>query len=537
MSRPVDKVYRLQGVLKATTAISVAHGDDRITDDIVCIRDGMGRLVIPGTALAGVLRHRLGQNAIWGDKHDPNSPDPPRPSDPLTGSAVWVEDCVARPAGHTAPRVERRDGVRIDRHTGAAATGALYSREVVPAGTTFSVAITVEEAAKGAPGREPGKDVFRAIAAQLADGVRVGGATSRGLGRLTLVTEGKARAKATCEKVGTRAGMLRRLTGEVGDPVDLAGDTAVDDRITIEIPWRPRGPLLVKVAANGLVDAVPLTTRDPGGGHHFVIPGSSVKGVLRARAERILRTLGDTRAQEPSAAPGNSQHLSLVEALFGTAALGGGRRSGWGGVLTVDDRQTQTAPKWDAVLSATGVEVLGGGDTAQQRRRAIVAARKAARTAEVEIIDHVAIDRWTGGSDDGKLFSLVAPLHDGPQWSPMRMEVDIKALLERVDPRAAFALLALLIRDLAEGDLPLGHGTTRGYGEITGSLGEAAIRIGRDVPAELGLSDLDGRAVAVLFAAPDLSTAVGQAVAAVQEAWADHVASLSTPSNEETSVG
>jgi hypothetical protein len=76
----------------------------------------------------------------------------------------------------------------------------------------------------------------------------------------------------------------------------------------------------------------------------------------------------------------------------------------------------------------------------------------------------VAIDRFTGGAADAKKFDT-RPLLPGAvarvQW--------------RIDRPEAWmwGLLYLLLRDLAEGDLRLGHATHRGYGKVTAQLTQA----------------------------------------------------------------
>ena len=97
MARQIERLYRLTGTLRADTALSIAHGDEGIIDDLVCIRDGRGRLVIPGSALAGVLRHRLGSNSLWGDDHDPGSAEPCHGYVP--GPCLWKHTGLGLVAG------------------------------------------------------------------------------------------------------------------------------------------------------------------------------------------------------------------------------------------------------------------------------------------------------------------------------------------------------------------------------------------------------------------------------------------------------
>jgi len=138
------------------------------------------------------------------------------------------------------------------------------------------------------------------------------------------------------------------------------------------------------------------------------------------------------------------------------------------------------------------------------------------------LLDHVSLDRWSGGSDDGRLFSLIAPLApagggQGVQWNPIRMELDSRRLPQKAetvgDPRVpsfetALALLALVLRDFADGELPLGHGTTRGYGEISGKVEDMKV----------ASAESSFKSIGQLLASPEGNSA--EFVSKVQTAWA-----------------
>lgn len=500
MARQIERLYRLTGTLRADTALSVAHGDEGITDDIVCIRDGRGRLVIPGSALAGVLRHRLGSNSLWGDDHDPGSPEPWRSDDSIWGSQVWVEDspCVDESGDNRPAPVARRDGVGIDRHTGAAATGVLYTREVVPAGSRFDLAITIEQPL----GRDGAEELLDEIVTVLHEGVQVGGATTRGLGYVVLEPEGRM---TTVGKVGSRQGMLAVLRGGPMLPYTPRVRTAPARRVTVTVPWRPTGPLLVKVAANGLADAMPLTTTSPSQNNvRFVIPGSSIKGALRSHAERILRTLH----------PGWDRDRALEPALVLFGRIGAHDGSGRKGVLSAPDcHSREDVSGWATLLKRSS--------TARDRDngiRQLVEARSAASTARAELLEHVAIDRWSGESSDGRLFSLVAPqhgdqAHPGNAWQDMRLELDLSRLTDG-QADLVIALTALLARDLSAGQVPIGHGSTRGYGRLAADLAE--IRFTVNATDEDPISELHNTSLEGLLGASG-----GELARRIRRVWAD----------------
>lgn len=80
---------------------------------------------------------------------------------------------------------EYRDGVGIDRKTGAAKSGVKYNFEIIPKGSKFNFILIAENL------DEPQKKYLDYIIKTLESGeLSVGGKTSRGLGRISLeVTE------------------------------------------------------------------------------------------------------------------------------------------------------------------------------------------------------------------------------------------------------------------------------------------------------------------------------------------------------------
>ncbi len=96
---------------------------------------------------------------------------------PLKASRIFFSDGTLT---RWDQRIQIRDGVCIDRDTETARPGAKYDFEVVPAGAAFEVTIELED---------PDTRELAIIAAVLAEwetGFRLGGFTSRGLGRVRL---------------------------------------------------------------------------------------------------------------------------------------------------------------------------------------------------------------------------------------------------------------------------------------------------------------------------------------------------------------
>jgi CRISPR/Cas system CSM-associated protein Csm3 (group 7 of RAMP superfamily) len=294
------------------------------------------------------------------------------------------------------------------------------------------------------------------------EGLTVGAGSTRGLGRLKL-QEGIAllefdlgsregilallRRRANCG-ANSRSVTIDELVG--GEPSLIPRPRA---KLGVTIAWEPDGPLMVKSGSEGLgVDALPLVEpRD--GGLRLVVPGSSVKGVLRSHAERIVRTVLDRNLPDGSV-PKHERHLTqvgvpLVTELFGDAP---GKARGRKGALTVwDISASWLSPiAWEQVLAA---------DTPEKAQR--IADSNA--PSKVDVTVHVAVDRWTGGAARGLLYSGFEPF--GPAFSELRLEVDLD-LLPASLRNPASALVLLLLDDLARGVIALGYATNRGMGAL-----------------------------------------------------------------------
>jgi CRISPR/Cas system CSM-associated protein Csm3 (group 7 of RAMP superfamily) len=422
------------GILETVTALRVGGWAPSVNADLVVARDGLDRFVIPGTSLAGALRSWLG--TVTG----------------LDGIPLFSQAELGRVFGTLVPRSEAgdlclirvddavaagdvqagvRDGVGIDRRTGSAAAGLLYQHEVLPPGCQFEVRITASQL-PGDPQRVG--EALDLILGALAEGrVEIGAARTRGLGLVAMTGIRRTRIDLT-----DRAQVLDWLCGRLRPGPEPTADAgrkpAGDGRLGIEISWSPVTPVMVQASAasapdqeSGLdADTIPLRTgAGPDGQARLLLPGSSVKGVLRSHAERIMRTLLRlTELPDDWLDQVNDDRLGAVGVLFGLAR-------------TKNDNPG--------------------------RRGALAVHDCAAISASERLVTHVAIDRWTGGSAENLLFSVIEPAT--ANWEPIRLTLDTRRLNDASDQ--ALALMLLVLRDLADGWLALGFGGTRGRGAIS----------------------------------------------------------------------
>lgn len=483
--------YVLTGVLRARTGVHVGAGAGVPGVDLVVQTDGLRRPVITGTSLAGVLRSVVGRALPSG------GPDGEVAGKDAIAVLLGDTDRASRVVVDDAPMTTGRmrhvrDGVGIARHTGVADPGVLYSREVVVPGACFEFRMEVLAPEVPGGGEEPppgsGRWLALTCARALVSGVRVGAGTTRGLGLLVL--EG-AELTVTGD-LGTPAGVLDALSGTT-HRVEIGEVTAPPGVLRVTVGWAPRGTLMCGVAVDGAVDAIPQTTpvhagRTGGPEVRLLLPGSGIKGALRARAEVITRTVLSTDPTRPVRSPETvldacaDEDLPDVRALFGAPAYTEEpdpvtrvrRQRGRRGALGVDDvlsTSVISGPRWATLLTALAT-LPSGADEDERKAKQRLAFRGAVNELndevrgsglEFAVVDHVAVDRWTGGAASNRLFAVAEPTSCA--WEPITLDLDLTRLPEG-GARGPVALLLLVLRDLAEGWVPLGKGTRRGWGDV-----------------------------------------------------------------------
>ena len=575
-------------------------------------------LLLPGTSIRGALRSHCSRIArsIVSDSESsdeltmPGDVHKQLAADPLLvrylfgtteyRGAVRVRDCEGRipeEAGKDKPLKLTRNA--IDRVTGSAAHGALYSELLYPHAKWDPIVIEIDHAQLCRniyqdPGdctlpsvpssdqecKHPAiKNRLRAAillltmaVTDLCEGVlSLGGGTGGGLGFIDVsrvsftglpdatspveVPDHSEDSHNVCEArtdfarniltsvisafgekcpeatsaEHTAINLIRKWAGSESDGIQVS---SVSQRIRptqVRISWySPTGvfvhdpqsddgntqhPLRVKTAGKSTKDSTaPL-----------LIPGTSIRGALRARCSRIARTVLYAKSGPPEeksfvAADEKGNHRpidiheqlardpNLVRYMFGTTE--------YRGAIRIKDC---TTTELGSYLKVT----------------------------------HNAIDRWTGGVVEGLLFNEVIYPH--ATWNDIVIEVDTARLLQNVKTesgigglsldeclpfaRASWCLLCIALAELSASTLPLGGRTTRGHGQVEVTSISVFGADGRVVntPAEPilwkrnGSSEDDARGGATALLAYLRNKTEEQPS---YEGWADHLQKLEDPTNE-----
>ena len=451
MSRTIVGKVWVRGDLVAQTPISVGGLDAGEHVDLDVAVDGSGKLYIPGTSLAGPMRAWLSKNVEPEAMVDELFGFIEQTEDKGQASSLFIEDSSARGSVR-----ERRHGIALREDTGTVADGFFYTRGLLPRGTRFLLEMELDIDKSPEPGTEHPAGALAPLLKALSEGdIRFGACKTRGMGDLRLEdlrvdyydfakdTEALDRWLASGGSSEDRESL--GLEQELKKLERFGAPKQREQRLfEVLIHWRALSPIMVKAGRDGVeADMLPLMSGVDGakgaaGGIAPVLPGSSIKGVLRAQARRILHTLFDPDGENASEKP---EYLNLLDALFGSTE--------WAGRLSVDDvYYRREAPLSPGAWLKEDVDALN---------------------AVTERHQHVAIDRFTGGASEGALYSARPVKRDKGEkesgWEPIHLALDLSDFPE-AEGHAALALLKLLIRDLEDGYVSIGFGSRRGMGEI-----------------------------------------------------------------------
>lgn len=393
--------------------------------DAYVLRNKDGCPYIPGTSLAGVLREAMGRDCpgrekivdrLFGTRADSNEES--------NQSILDVSDILL-----TDSTVSIRDGIAVDSYTGTVVEGKKYDYEVVDKGAAGEAEIIVTLRQRDLLPEL--NDLIGALVNRLAAGFFLGGRTAKGLGRVacrdvvaaTYDFRQKSAAKAWLEyteqdfdawQKAIQKAKLATCTGKA----EAVPNT---DGMLIEAWCGLDGSLLVAANKSDNTQAAnEISPLEYGGG--YIVPGSSVKGVLRQHAERILRSFG--------CAP------EILYELMGYATDG------------KDDTDGEATQKSRLYTREVYIDKNSVNTFSQGRNR---------------------IDRFTGGTVNTALFTAKAlwGKAEYPEAVHLVWEILPSRLTGKIEPWEA-GLMLILLRDIWQGrvafggDKGIGRGTLRG---------------------------------------------------------------------------
>lgn len=376
-------IHRLHLPLIFPAGLSAGEFTDG--NQMLIARDGSGRAVLRGTALAGAMRHAwkdqcadLDVSAVFGS--DQGSPD-------MQASRLEVSECVLNGSAANATATQRTHNL-VNRHNGVVVDGALFCLEATGPNTTADAVLWL---------RDDGQiqNIARAvdvIASMFATGLLLGGRSNRGVGFAKLRAEATRclydlsdldqHAAYLDDHRAMRLNQIADMTPGKPITATLPVDSSVLN-ITLRLKI-PRGQDLLIGAADKTVDgAQPQEVIDSSGNHFWRLPGSSLRGVLRAWMTRLAARQGKTVADSLQRHQNRKQPAPADELAR----------------AFVTDEQLKNGETPDCVI-ANLFGYLG-----KRGRLHIADSFIPVSPDRLQHRKHVAIDRVTGGSNEGALFA------------------------------------------------------------------------------------------------------------------------------------
>lgn len=442
MAKTYTKRYIARVVIEAKTPLAVGSGENDITTDALVAKDVNGMPYIPGTSLAGIFRHGFDGEAKEVFGTEGNKKDNGFGSRIIFTDAVMIgRDGIALDGMQDGidpidPFYSKFFNLPIRQHVrigdaGCAENAGKFDEQVIFKGTRFCFEMELVADNSDA-------NAVKTLLKQMhqAD-FRIGSGTRNGFGEIEVVSSRTAELDLTVEKdlkayLDKDSSLAADWSG-FGPEVSDQTDEDSSDSIKYELELMPRD-FFIFGSGHGdeEADMTPVTEHviswGDGGKPKFIdncllIPATSVKGALAHRtAYYYNQSEGNYAEDVKSIKAVSGSNNQAVRELFGYVG-GDGHDIHRGNVIFSD--------------------VIYDGK------------------AEDKLLNHVSIDRFTGGSIDGALFTEKASFSD----KPFRLEIIVTkpgSLGEHVLESFERAL-----DDLANGMLPLGGGVNRGNGTFS----------------------------------------------------------------------
>ena len=435
-------------IIEAKTPLNIGSGNKGIKSDSLVLRDINGLPFIPGTTIAGLLRHTLGNDA---DKYM-GSQEMGSPlivteakmldSDGTVLDGILSQDKLNSPFLMYFRQLPIRQHAKIG-NRGATIKGGKFDEEIVLKGTRFCLEM---ELLSDNDDDTKFKDILNTLN---SDTFRIGSGSRSGFGEIEVVGSQCQYKKINLENSEQKKWYLKKSSSlsekwQDAETIKLK-TTTTKGWTTYEIQLNPIDFMLfgsgfgndkadMTFVRESFVDwsTTPAMAKDRE--QVIIIPASSVKGALSHRL---------------------AFHYNKLKKIFADDLPEGKK---------IDDFVGKNNEAVKAVLGSEG-DSVGGKITNKMRGNVLMSDIIQEAAISTKILNHVSIDRFTGGAIDGALFNEET-LYGKGQTFNLKLIVNNDAFKDE-DVQTAFENT---LRDLCSGMLPLGGGVNRGNGCFEGTI-------------------------------------------------------------------
>lgn len=439
MRKGVKHIYISRFIIEAETALSTSSGEETMVRDQLILKDMNGFPFISGESITGVLRSLLKEHidiiSLFGSKSDQDDGEGSNiklshahmilnnSKDKFEISDTLISDKKYKTLKSKFKHLPLRTHTAIN-HRGAAdkEKRALYDNEVVYKGTQFIFELSLELK------EQKDEDWNRIRSAVYSELFRLGGNTRSGLGKLKVIKEW-----SKCYNLSNEV-----LFNEYCELDARLTSVSLND-FANEIPSEPDNLNYTSYK----LDLKPQ--------NHFIFGGSS--GYEDADRESIREEIinyynGDIEFKQSYVIPGSSVKGGLAHrfAYYSNKS----NKFFADKFKSIDEFKKYANKRNDSVIKLFGTEK--SKETGQQGRVIIDDIYIDIAHIETQRANHVAIDRFTGGALEGRLFDEVVIKSKIIQLNILVLESQENNNLKQA------------IQDIENGMLPLGGMTTKGYG-------------------------------------------------------------------------
>jgi CRISPR/Cas system CSM-associated protein Csm3 (group 7 of RAMP superfamily) len=459
--------YLARIVVEAITPLAVSSGEKDIISNAMIVTDVNGLPYIPGTSLAGVIRHAIGEDdaeKFFGYQHldsEGHGSDIIFTSAQMIGEDGKVIDGLIAKQKLNSDFYKRFEKLPVRQHVkisnkGTSEDTAKFDEQVVYKGARFCFEIEMVS-----DGSDESKNLFDSVLTRLtAKSFSIGSGTRGGLGKIEIKKEfskvaylnlqEEVHLKAYLAKSSNLSDLSNENFWKESYAIPFEANENDNQWTKYDLTLTPEDFFLFGSGAEdkeakmtpvteSFIDWSPNPAKFKD--NNILIPASSLKGALSHRVAFYYNKLTAQFADDLQTNPKTGSENHAVYALFGSE--------------DTDNPQIGNILFFDIIEKPK---------------------------AEIKILNHVAIDRFTGGAIEGALFSEKVNFGNSQEFSTQFLlnKENVKNIIDKHFPNenleTVFKSLQLAINDLCTEMLPLGGGVNRGNGCFKGMCNPEIIK-------------------------------------------------------------
>ena len=397
----IKSIILVKGHLLTVSPLCISNGNHENTDHDLLV-DKKGLPFIPGSAWAGSLYDYMTKeypdnvvdiDELWGQKDHSSGKNPQ--------SALITHDSKLV---STECNIENRTSVKIDGKRKTSTDHSLFNYEILPAGNTFRFSLELK--IRDFHNYDNLKNIFYQLISDISHGrTTIGGMSTSGFGEIILTEPKIAQFEFPETRIKWLSGDFKwenfkpsQLISRSNSSIALIKlDLDLNNSINIREEYK---------GENKNIDSQHISSAG-----QPIIPGTSIKGVIRHQAKKILNTLHN---EEPS---------MIIDRLFGYI-----------------QKDKSSAQKGRVYVNEAVIK--NGIDSTQSR---------------------IKVSPFTGGTIRNALFTEKLIWADKNCGAKLLLRLEKPELFE-------MGLLLQVIKDLWTGRLPIGGEANIGRGRFTGKL-------------------------------------------------------------------